>query len=382
MEDFNIDDLLNDDLFGDTPKQEKKPTQAKAQEEKVEVVETQKPIEQPTQKVEVVEDIKIDSVSGEVVEEKPTLKKPTPKVEKKVEPKVEAKPSEEPKRQPKQNAVVAHTPTYAITEDITKQIKSMVTLNNETWTPKEQAVAANIISVTDKVVRAGGYSWKNIDMIGNDVAGAIKHWAKLGIDGYDYLHPMIRNNPNTGKLDLTFEPQYQTFQKLITKYCTKKIFNFVADVICIGDELDYKFDYKLGKDVFNDFKPNPKRNPNDMNQIIGAFAIAFYQEDGEVKQIVEKIDKDTIMQAYNAAKTHKIWDSYTEKMVKKTAIRCLFKGDKIRPFMQYPDEIVSDLGIIDEESDVDFSNKDRKYKDIIEAETVANDFGNGDNLDI
>lgn len=368
MEDFNIDDLLNDDLFGDTPKQEKKPIQEKAQEEKVEVVENQKPIEQPTQKVEIVEDVKIDKESGEVLEEKVESKK--------VEPKSKPKPT------PKANQVVVKSPTYTITENITNQIRSMVELNNETWSPKEQAVAANIISTTDKVVRANGFSWNQIDMIGNDVAGAIKHWAKLGVDGYDYLHPMIRKNPNTGKLDLTFEPQYQTFQKLITKYCTKKIFNFVADVICVGDELDYHFDYKLGKDVFNDFKPNPKRNPNDMDQITGAFAIAFYQEDGEVKQIVEKIDKEAILQAYNAAKTHKVWDAYTEKMVKKTAIRALFKGDKIRPFMKYPDEIVGDLSVIDEESDVDFSNKDRKYKDIIEAENVANDFGSGDILDI
>jgi len=368
MEDFNIDDLLNDDLFGDTPKQEKKPAQAKAQEEKVEVVETQKPIEQPTQKVEIVENVKIDKESGEVLEEKVEPKK--------VEPKSEPKPT------PKATQVAVKSPTYAITENITNEIKSMVELNNETWSPKEQAVAANIISITDKVVRTNNYSWKQIDMIGNDVVGAIKHWAKLGVDGYDYLHPMIRKNPNTGKLDLTFEPQYQTFQKLITKYCTKKIFNFIADVICIGDELDYHFDYRLGKDVFNDFKPNPKRNPNDMNQITGAFAIAFYQEDGEVKQIVEKIDKEAILQAYNAAKTHKIWDTYTEKMVKKTAIRALFKGDKIRPFMKYPDEIVGDLSVIDEESDVDFSNKDRKYKDIVEAENVANDFGTGDILDI
>ena len=360
MED--LDELLNDDLFSDEKVVEKK-------------------VEEKPEPVKEEKKVMVDNETGEILNTSPKKEK--------LDSKPEPKPVEKPNagtinntQQPVKNEVVGRTALYALTEDFTNKIKAIVTLNNEKWTSKEQTVASNIISMSDKLVRANGYNWSDIDVIGNDVIGAIKHWAKLGIDGYDHLHPMVRRNKTTGKVDLTFEPQYQTYQKLIKKYCTKNIFNFATEAICKGDKLNYKFDYLLGEDVLTSFEKSPNRKPNSLDEIVGAFCVAYYKEDGQVKQIVEEIDKERIMKAYNKAKTHDIWNEYTEIMVKKTAVRCLYKSGKIEPFMQYPDDVLGDVSIIDEESDVDFSNKEREHKNVIDAEIDANNFGSGEILDI
>ena len=49
------------------------------------------------------------------------------------------------------------------------------------------------------------------------------------------------------------------------------------------------------------------------------------------------------MRAYESATTKNVWNKDTQKMVLKTVTWEMFNGENIRPFMNYPAELIEDL---------------------------------------
>ena len=315
-------------------------------------------------------------------------------VEKKVEKPIQEKKSEnkgkmideqkEIKQVPKQNAAPAVKKDFsqALIENTLNKINDIVTYSNEVFTPQSKIIACDIITYLDHTLNERGYAWNQIDAKGSGLIMQIKKWAKLGIDcSTDKLYADIRRNGNTNLYDIKIKGQYQTIEKLMVQYCRQNIIKFKTEVVCVGDKLQTHFDYITGEEKVVDFVRDEKVNRNDLDNIIGAFKIAYYEnEKGERGQIVTIIEKDRIMRAYNAAMTKNVWKSDTQKMVKKTVTWEMFNGEDIRPFMDYPQEIIEDLKIVNENEDIDF-NKEHKYHDVVNAdEHSSQTLGSGEEV--
>lgn len=320
---------------------------------------------------------KVDLPKNDVkVEEKPKNEKKVeaPKDDA-VEQKVESKPT-------KIQAPVKKDFSQALIESTLNKITDIVTYSNEVFTPQAKINACDIITTIDHTLNERGYRWNQIDAKGSGLIMQIKKWAKLGVDcSTDKLYADIRANNKTGMYDIKVKAQYQTVEKLMILYCRKRIVKFRTEVICIGDELKTHFNYETGEEKIIDFIKNPKANRNSLDEITGAFKIAYIEEnDGRISQIVTIIEKDRIVRAIEAAKTANVWNRDTQKMVKKTVTWEMFNGEDIRPFMEYPVEIADDLNIVNENEDVDF-NKEHKYATIESADSHAyQSLGSGDEV--
>lgn len=327
-------------------------------------------------------------------EEKVENKVEETKVEKVEESKVDEKKIEEPKQQQfnnqKNNAnnngnnkVVAKSASLQLTEKMLARIEELTTATGEILSAKDKAIASDITINALQSIKKAGYGLQQIDFVGNNIESQIKRWARLGIDTNDFLYTSLRKNGKTGLVDIKIEPQYQTLEKLIILYCTKNIFRFKTDIICTGDEFKTDFDFATGQDIVLKHVKNENIDRNDLTNIIGAYKIAYVKEkDGSITQLLVQIDLVRIMRAFNSAKTKDIWNADTIKMVLKTVTWEMWRSEVIRPFMKFPDYIINDLSIVDENSDVDFDNKDFKHKNIVDAEVHAKEsIGTGDGLD-
>lgn len=367
VEEFSFGDFSTQNQ----PKQEN----VVSEEPKQEAKSSQEP--QTTQNFNVPNE-KVDLPKNDVkVEEKP-------KNEKKVEtPKVDAVKQPTTNQGANSNApVVKKDFSQALIESTLNKITDIVTYSNEVFTPQAKINACDIITTIDHTLNERGYRWNQIDAKGSGLIMQIKKWAKLGVDcSTDKLYSDIRANNKTGMYDIKVKAQYQTVEKLMILYCRKRIVKFRTEVICIGDELKTHFNYETGEEKIIDFIKNPKANRNSLDEITGAFKIAYIEEnDGRISQIVTIIEKDRIARAMEAAKTANVWNRDTQKMVKKTVTWEMFNGEDIRPFMEYPVEIADDIKIVNENEDVDF-NKEHKYATIESADSHAyQSLGSGDEV--
>lgn len=341
--------------FGDLAKEEPK-AEAKVEEPKEEVKQEKK---RSTPKKEVKVE---DKETGEI------LDAPSEKVD---------LPKEEVKSQPTQN-LASSTPNQLAKKDFTQtlientlnKINDITTFSNEVFTTRAKNCAMDIITSIDHSLNEKGMKWGQVDAKGSNLIMQIKQWAKLGIDiSNDKLYPDIRKNNKTNMYDIRVKGQYQTVEKLITNFFNKHVFRFKTEVICVGDEFKCDFDYATGEDKVISFVKNMQVDRNKMDNIVGAFKILYYyDDDNKIHQIVTKIEKDRIMRAYNAAQTKNVWNMDTQKMVKKTVTWEMFNGEDIRPFMKYPEDIIQDLAVVNDNEDIDF-NKEHKYSNVVDAQT-------------
>lgn len=343
MQDFNFDDILDEKEKAEQPKVE-----AKQKEDSV---------------------VFVDKETGEIEETKVDI----------VDDKVELTPTQ---TSSNSNRI------QAFTEKIFMNIVNETTNTQEIFNARDRAIASDIITSIYKGVMTNDKikGWKEVDLVGNNVPNQIKRWAKLGISTQDKLYPEFRKNGKTGKYDLVIKGQYQTIEKLLVKYCTKKIFRFKTDVICVGDEFVTNFDFAKGQDIV--IKHNKcadfENKSNDLANIVGAYKIAYVKEDdGSITQLLCQIDKNRIMRAYNSAQTKNVWNSDTKKMVLKTVTWEMWNSEVVRPFMLFPDEIIDDLSVVNDTADVDFGNKEFKHSNIDNAKDEAlKSIGSGAKLDI
>lgn len=371
MQDFNLDDLLNDSL--EDIEEEKK---VEKPEKETEVVDVD-PLQEAKDTLSM-EDIMKETIN-EVKEEKKGYERPKPSEVK--EPKVAKSKPVETKNE------VAKKPSdmnVALAQMTIKKISELADTSNQIISDREKTIATDIVISVNKAVTMAGYNWKQLDLVNNNFFGDIKRWARLGIDAStDHLYADIRKNSKTGAIDIKIKGQYQTIRKLVTQYCTKKIFNWHEDVICRNDTFIKKFDFANGTEKVIDHTYGENREPNHLDDIVGAYVIAYAREnDGSIIQLVTYIDKNRINRAYNSAQTKNVWNADTRKMVIKTAYWEMWNSSSIAPFMKFPDDLREDLGVVNDSADVDF-NQDHTYKDVNVAQDKAEaTIGSGDIIDL
>ena len=330
-------------------------------------------------KQDVKEEVKVEEPKVEVKRE-PKRKTPNPEPKtalnsnfsnEKVDlPKEESKTQLKPNNEAKMSVQpVKKDFTQMLIENTLNKINDITSFSNEVFTTRARNCAMDIITSLDHTLNERGMKWNTVDSKGSNLIMQIKQWAKLGVDcSNDKLYPDIRRNNKTGMYDIKVKGQYQTVEKLIAKYCNKNIFRFKTEVICIGDDFKCDFDYATGEDKVISFTKNMKVDRNKLDNIIGAFKIIYYYDnDNKIHQIVTKIEKDRILRAYNAAQTKNVWNTDTQKMVKKTVTWEMFNGEDIRPFMNYPEDIIEDLRVVNDDEEVDF-NKEHKFSNVVDAQ--------------
>lgn len=324
------------------------------------------------------EEPKAEQPKQEEIKEEPKKKTPPKKAESlgdkkaneqlvKETPKVENKPISTPNSsvQP-----VKKDFTQLLIENTLNKINDITTFSNEIFTTRAKNCAMDIITSVDHTLNERGMKWNDVDSKGSNLIMQIKQWAKLGIDmSNDKLYPDIRRNNKTGMYDIRIKGQYQTVEKLITNFFNRNVFRFKTEVICVGDDFKADFDYATGEDKVISFTKNMKVDRTKLENIIGAFKILYYyDDDNKIHQILTKIEKDRIVRAYNAATTKNVWNTDTQKMVKKTVTWEMFNGEDIRPFMNFPEDIIQDLDVVNDTEDIDF-NKEHKYQSVVDAQT-------------
>lgn len=241
------------------------------------------------------------------------------------------------------------------------QVNSFADLENTKLTPKETQYAVGIITNINKKITSDKISWSNLDVVGCQLPAQIKRYARLNLQLENQeIFIDIRNNGKTGLKDINLKLQYQGLEKLMMRYCCfgdKKIVRFYKDVICKGDKISEKPNLATGLLELKDheyFETDDIEYRNKLENITGAYAIAYVEENGKLNPYVARIDKNRIERAKRSAMTQNIWNADTRKMVIKTAVHELYA--MMKPYMVMPQDLVEELSNVTA-NDVDF-NKD------------------------
>lgn len=251
-----------------------------------------------------------------------------------------------------------------------EQVVIYAETSGEELDTRTKALAADIIMSTNKTLIATQTSWGEIDIQGSGLISQIKRYAKLGLTMEDKLYVEIRNNNRTGKKDIMIKPQYQTLEKLMVKFCSRTILRFKEDVICVGDEIIEEEDFSTGLNRITKHIRNTKVDRNKLENVIGAYKIAYILEGENVVPYVVRIDKNRIERAYKASpsKEKTVWQLDSRKMVLKTVAWEMWNDKNIRAFMVFPEDVVGNLSILEESQEMDW-NAETKFQKVEEVQT-------------
>lgn len=257
--------------------------------------------------------------------------------------------------------------------NLLNQVNSFAELENTKLTPKETQYAVSIITNINKKIVSEKREWNNLDINGCQLPSQIKRFSRLNlaIENQEIFID-IRNNSKTGLQDINLKMQYQGIEKLMMNYCSKKIVRYYKDVICKGDKIKERPNLETGVFEIKEheyFETNDIDYRNKLENIIGAYAIAYVQEDNKLIPYCARIDKNRIERGRKAATTQNIWNADTRKMTIKTSVWELYYI--MKPFMVMPQDLLEEFEKATE-NDVDF-NKDYINVSAEEVKEVIND---------
>lgn len=261
----------------------------------------------------------------------------------------------------------------SLAERFLSQVVAYAETSGEVLNQKTKTLAVDIITQTNKALVGQQISWNTVDISGCGLISQIKRWAKLGVSMEDKLYPDIRRNSKTGLFDIVIKGQYQTIEKLIVKYFQLPVLRFKEDIICVGDEIIEEEDFMTGLSKITGHKRNVNIDRNKMENIIGAYKIMYIKDiDGTINQYVIKIDKNRIDRAFKASpsKEKTVWHLDTRKMILKTCTWEMWNDKNIRAFMKFPEDIVTDLSILDDTNEMDW-DAETKFKNVNQAQENA-----------
>ncbi len=242
------------------------------------------------------------------------------------------------------------------------QVQAFAHLENTPLNDKEKAFAIDIVEALDKSLSERKIEWKDVEMRG--LISQIKAYARLNLSIREQeIYPDIRSNGKTGKQEIALKKQYQGIEKELLHWCSKKIVRFYQDVICTGDDFETNVDFKTGLTEVVRHDKNKAIDRNNLDNITGAYKIAYIEEGDKLAQYTVEIDKDRILRAMAASPTTEkpIWKKDTARMVLKTVSWCLYKY-VLRPFVNVPIELKKDFEAVGEEFN---------FENIKEAEITA-----------
>lgn len=242
---------------------------------------------------------------------------------------------------------------------------NLIKTQNVTLTPTEKEFGISIITnLTDRCIK-DGISTNELNM--TNFLEQVRHCSKLQLSiNEQELYLDIRNNKDTGLKDVKIARQYQGIQKLMRRYCSKKIVRFLEGIVCTGDEFATTIDFETGVEKITKHIKNEKVNRNDIANIEKAYAVAYVEELGKIVPYTVIVPKQRIIRAKNAAKTQNVWTSDTIRMVIKTAYWCLWGF--MKPYIDLPIGVQESFVATNDEMDWDNEVDENKTYDISDVE--------------
>lgn len=252
-----------------------------------------------------------------------------------------------------------------IVEKFLTQVTNYAMVSGEELSEKTKTLVCSLVTSANKQIISQGIKWNEIDIQGCGFFAQLKHWAKVGLTSEDKLYIDIRQNNKTQMKDIFIKPQYQSVEKLMKMYFHKPIIRFKTEVICYGDKIEKVEDFETGITKLVNHIRNNEIDRNNLENIIGAYKIAYVEEYGKLVQYYVEIDKNRINRAYYASpsKEKTTWKLDSQKMVKKTVTWEMYNSELIRPFMIFPEDIVEDIKIISESEEMNW-NKETKHHSV------------------
>ena len=258
---------------------------------------------------------------------------------------------------------------------------NLVATQNVQLTQNEREFGMSIITnLTNRCIQSG---IKANELNMTDFLEQVKHCSKLQLSiNEQELYLDIRNNKDTGLKTVKISRQYQGIQKLMTRYCSKKIVRFKDGIVCSGDIFEIEDDFDSGLTVIKKHIKNNDIDRNNFANIEKAYAIAYIEEYGKLVPYTVIIDKNRILRARNAATTDKVWQSDVLPMVRKTSYWSLWAF--IKPYIELPIGLQESFIATEDEMDWDTTNKVDKSKtydiDNCDNEVVIDDSSSFDGV--
>ncbi len=271
--------------------------------------------------------------------------------------------------------------------NMASQVSSFAELSGTPLTPQEKSNAVNMIISIMKTVSEKEFTdpktkvsrpltINDCDVVGCQLPQQIKRYARLGLsmaEGEVFLD--CRNNKHSNLMNISLKKQYQGVRKELIKFCSKKIVRFYSDVICTGDVFEKEVDFSTGYERVVKHDKNKDIDRNKLENIIGAYEIAYVEENGQLVQYVAEIDKNRINRAYNAATTKNVWNADTARMVLKTASWVMY-NNVLKPYMVIPEDLKDDW---EETNDKEYDFEQEK---VVASEETIENTSSGELVDI
>lgn len=140
--------------------------------------------------------------------------------------------------------------------------------------------------------------------------------AKAAYLGLDFFNGECYAIPYGG--NLSFQTDYKGEIKLCKRYSKNKIKDIFAKVVRQGDFFMEEVD---GGKQNVQYRPKPFSN----EQMIGAFAIAVFEDGSMMYDTMSSEDIENVRNTYSKVKDSQAWKSSTGEMYKKTVLRRLCK---------------------------------------------------------
>lgn len=115
-----------------------------------------------------------------------------------------------------------------------------------------------------------------------------------------------------------FQTDYKGEKKFVKNYAIRPIKDIYAKVVREGDFFEERI---LNGQPSVDFKPKPFNN----GDIIGAFAVVLYKDEGMEYETMSTQDINSVRNNYSKASNSKAWKYSFDEMAKKTVLRRLCK---------------------------------------------------------
>lgn len=258
---------------------------------------------------------------------------------------------------------------------------NLVATQNVQLTQNEREFGMSIITnLTNRCIQSG---IKANELNMTDFLEQVKHCSKLQLSiNEQELFLDIRNDKNTGLKTVKISRQYQGEEKLMRRYCTKKIVRFKKDIVCKGDVFETVEDFDLGITRIVKHIKNNDVDRNKFENIDQVYYIAYIEEYGKLVPYTAIIDKNRLTRARNAATTQSVWNSDCKKMCLKSCVHEFWSF--MKPYIELPIGIQESFIATEDEMDWDTANKVDKSKtydiDDCDNEVVIDDSSSFDGV--
>lgn len=190
-----------------------------------------------------------------------------------------------------------------------------------------------------------------------DAVSVARTMLKGGFLGLDFFNKECYAIPYGGSVQ--FQTDYKGEKKLAKKYSVRPVKDIYAKLVREGDE--FIEEIKDGQQTIQ-FKPQPFNN----GEIVGAFAVALFEDGGMVYEVMSADEIEATRKNYSKQPNGQAWVKSKGEMYKKTVMRRLCKN------IELDFDTIEQAQAFEDSSDFEFNKEPKPAQqsplNVIEAE--------------